>query len=209
MFGWLTPDAGTGAAICRPLTVPLEYLPAVNGALQQLLDTWNWEEHGNQTPDQAVATMQAMLDAFYTENCGMTQVYPEVINLWWRDATVLHGNPLLLTVTANQIDNHYYAQSAPGALDQCKMTVLLGAGTYKLVAIGGTSATGGLQTVKMDGATIGTLNWNGAVVWNVERTLTNIVIADDGLHTLDFIMPSSGSDFQARITRITLIKTGS
>ncbi len=60
---WLTPDDTPGAAICRPVYIPSgeAYEAALRGALLLLCDTFNWEEHGTQTPQDVSA---AFYDAF-------------------------------------------------------------------------------------------------------------------------------------------------
>lgn len=58
---WLTPSASESGLIGRSLLIPLEYLPAVGGALAALTEPANWERYGDITPEQAAERMAAML----------------------------------------------------------------------------------------------------------------------------------------------------
>jgi len=57
---WLTPDSAPGAVTCRPIFLPdgLEYQSAFYGAFLLLTQVFNWEKHGEQTPED-------VSDAFY------------------------------------------------------------------------------------------------------------------------------------------------
>jgi hypothetical protein len=65
-YAYLTPDAGDGTTVTRVLVIPLEYLPIVDGAIEVLTRPENWEEFGDQSADDAAATMQTMIDDYYT-----------------------------------------------------------------------------------------------------------------------------------------------
>jgi len=62
-LAWLTPEDAPGAAICRPVFIPagLEYEAAFRGAFLLLCESYNWEEHGTQTPDDAAGAFYAAL----------------------------------------------------------------------------------------------------------------------------------------------------
>jgi len=64
---YLTPETIPEGRACRALSIPLssEWLAIVSGALTELTKTYNWEQAGSVTVDEAVAAMQAMLDAYY------------------------------------------------------------------------------------------------------------------------------------------------
>lgn len=69
---WLTgtdPDPDT---ICRVLVIPdhLHYVSAVTGALLPLTDPANWEQFGDDTPDEAAALMAAMLADYVESDCS-------------------------------------------------------------------------------------------------------------------------------------------
>lgn len=73
MKAWLTPDSlPTGGDICRPLFIPddIYLLAAVNGALEELAKSYNWEQFGSITPEATAERMRDMLDAWYSQPCG-------------------------------------------------------------------------------------------------------------------------------------------
>lgn len=71
--GWLTPNEGATETVCRPLLIPLDdelfFLGAVNGALNELTKTYNWEAFGSMSPEDAAATMLAMYEVYISETC--------------------------------------------------------------------------------------------------------------------------------------------
>lgn len=71
---WLTPDENIDTiADCRSLAIPANYSHAVYGALKQLTQLWNWEEHGDDTAAEAVEKMASMLDG-WEDGCMFTGV---------------------------------------------------------------------------------------------------------------------------------------
>lgn len=69
---YLTPEELPEERDCRALFIPAssEWLAIVSGALTELLKTWNWEQQGSVTVDEAIAAMQEMIDLYYAGNCG-------------------------------------------------------------------------------------------------------------------------------------------
>lgn len=70
MRAWLTPETATGDFVCRRLSIPVELLGAVTGALQELTFEHNWEAFGAVTPADAAALMLDMLMS-YTQSEGV------------------------------------------------------------------------------------------------------------------------------------------
>jgi microcystin-dependent protein len=66
---WLTPDE-EGGSICRPLHIPMPFVPHVSGALLALCDEWNWEKFGDITVSDALLAMKGMVDEYYV-GCQM------------------------------------------------------------------------------------------------------------------------------------------
>lgn len=73
---YLTPDEIPEDDACRPLSIPAsaEWLAIVSGALTELTQTWNWEEFGSVTVDEAVARMQTMIDNYYADACNVCEL---------------------------------------------------------------------------------------------------------------------------------------
>jgi len=72
MRAYLTPDAGDGSTVARVLVVPIEYLPAFNGALGELARSYNWETYGDIDADQAAQDCEDILNAYYANGDGLT-----------------------------------------------------------------------------------------------------------------------------------------
>lgn len=67
---YLTPDSIPEGADCRTLLIPAssDWLAIVSGALTELVKTYNWAQFGSVTVEEAVNTMQVMIDQYY-EGC--------------------------------------------------------------------------------------------------------------------------------------------
>lgn len=64
MRAYLTPDTPTGEFACRSLSIPVEMLHIVTGALEILTNEWAYEEHGTMSPQDAAAAMLEMLNTY-------------------------------------------------------------------------------------------------------------------------------------------------
>lgn len=82
---YLTPDSVPEDGVCRPLFIPnsSDWLAIVSGAITELVKTWNWEQFGAVTVEEAVAAMQDMVDQYYAGGSCMSCaeiiacIYPE------------------------------------------------------------------------------------------------------------------------------------
>jgi len=65
---YLTPDELPEETACRSLSIPanVDWLAIVSGALTELTKTYNWQQRGAVTVDEAVEAMTAMIDAYYS-----------------------------------------------------------------------------------------------------------------------------------------------
>lgn len=68
---YLTPEEIPGDDDCRPLSIPAstEWLAIVSGALTELTKSWNWQQQGAVTVQEAVERMQAMVADYYNAGC--------------------------------------------------------------------------------------------------------------------------------------------
>lgn len=68
---YLTPDAPASGFVCRTLRIPNgeEFLAAVNGALLELCNHWNWEQFGALSPVDTAALFFTMYED-YRESRG-------------------------------------------------------------------------------------------------------------------------------------------
>jgi len=78
---YLTPDAPASGFICRRLLIPngVDWLALVNGALTELNKVYNFEEFGDQTPDDTVALFRIMTDDFALPGERTCRVIGEII----------------------------------------------------------------------------------------------------------------------------------
>ena len=77
---WLTPDAAAGFT-CRRLLIPSgrDWLAIVTGALNELIYAYNFEEYGDQTPDQTAAIFQVMFDQFCLDKDQECRLIGEIV----------------------------------------------------------------------------------------------------------------------------------
>jgi len=78
---YLTPDSIPEDGNCRPLFIPAstDWLAIVSGALTELVKTYNWQQEGAVTVDEAVEAMQLMIDMYYegcVDNCDVGEGLP-------------------------------------------------------------------------------------------------------------------------------------
>lgn len=85
MRAWLTPEAATGTYACRRLSIPVEMLHIVMGALEPLKYESNYEADGTMTPAQAAALMIEMLNTYETTEGECTM--PELGEVFWSAVT--------------------------------------------------------------------------------------------------------------------------
>lgn len=66
---WLTPDTPGAGFICRVLRIPnsVQCQAIVNGALDDLQNSWNFEQYGDLTPEQTAALFEAMYEDYRRE----------------------------------------------------------------------------------------------------------------------------------------------
>jgi len=71
-FAWLTPDDAPGELVCFQVWCPAgdEWEAALRGALVPLADTDNWEQKGDQTPEDCAAAFgDALAQTFEWQQC--------------------------------------------------------------------------------------------------------------------------------------------
>lgn len=72
---YLTPDEIPEDDYCRPLSIPYStaWLAIVSGALTELTKSWNWQQDGTVTVDEAVDRMNAMIADYYADVCSVCE----------------------------------------------------------------------------------------------------------------------------------------
>lgn len=72
---YLTPEA-EGGNVYRLLSIPSGFLSAVDGALAELANYWNWESFGALTPEQCAIRMLTLLEEYLANNMLIGMVVP-------------------------------------------------------------------------------------------------------------------------------------
>lgn len=67
---WLTPDSLPSGTNCFQVEIPdsVEFEAIFRGCLLLLLQTGNWEQYGDKTPDEVVEYLEPIITSF----CDMT-----------------------------------------------------------------------------------------------------------------------------------------
>lgn len=207
---YLTPNRGDGAAECRSISIPIEYLGIVSDALSQLILPEAWEADGDITVNDAIADMTTLLDQWYNGGC-MTIGFPNFFWMLWSEIEVIDGNANTLSLNASQILGHWFEQQPAAQNDKCQLVTSLPAGEYQLHMVGHTSSASGITTVKMDGTSLGTPDWYTASGgFNAKRSL-NFTVDIGGEKVFTFTMATknaSSSGYKQQVTYLYIIKTG-
>lgn len=125
------------------------------------------------------------------------QIYPKAGNFFLSDVRNTGSFPLgLPAADSNQVFNmHIFPGSNPPSTGaEFRGTMLLQAGTYTFKYIGLKNTTYGVGTVYLNGVSIGTINhYAASLQYNQTTTITGVVVATSGLHTIRHIITSAGA----------------
>lgn len=209
---WITPDATGGGNIARCLSVPPSLQPAVNGALQELLNEYNWEQVGNMTPAECVEAMTNVLSTYYESECDVPQTFPEFQHWLWTSGQLITGSSPTNEILSAQILNYSSFQGPPEVNDRIRFYAFLRSGTYTLKQIGRTDTASGIQHWIIDGVEQGeTVDKYAAVAANNAMSAINVYLLTDGFHELDCKMATknaSSTGYRNRVTFFDLRRTG-
>jgi len=209
---WLTPDEPGDVYVSRCISVPLNLLPALNGALDTLGQSYNWEAQGTMTPDEAADAYRVVLDAYYESECGVAQIFPISAFMFWNQGVITQGNALLYTVEARQAFLQYWNQNAPAINDTIVFDAVLQAGTYDLTMMGTKSNTQGIATWSVDDIEDAqTMDCYNASFLYSQQTTISVVVPTDGLHYFKCKMKAkhaSSSNYNNIATFLMLRRTG-
>lgn len=153
---YLTPNTLPADTLCRVLFIPndLSWLAQVTGALQELTFSYNWEQFGSVTPEQAAEAMRTMFDMFCFDE-GVCRVIGEIIcfagstspDARWLlcdGASVLRADyPDLFAVIGTTYGS---ADGSHFNLPDLRSRIPLGAGTGSGLSTYALGATGGEET---------------------------------------------------------------
>lgn len=179
---WLTPDAETGADVCRPLSIPPHFLPIVSTLLETLTDEWRWEDFGDQTPADCVVAMRAMLDTFYA-GCDV-RFTPSRFHLAWPEGvSASGGSGVEQWVASTASENNGAWRMNPAAIgDVITWKQPMRAGTYTAILHTLRRTNCGIIQLKVDASNQGSLDAYGTTLDNWVASLGTFTIADDGVH---------------------------
>ena len=211
MGKWLTPDAVEGAALCRPLNVPPQYLHLVSGCLELLSESWNWEQFGDVPVSTVIADMRTMIDDYYLGDCAMATPAPETALLLWDQGQIIAGGALIATFDAAQPMGLEWRQSPAVLDDKIGFRVSLAEGTYEVRLMCQQRSSSGIATVVLDDMEVDTIDLYNGTTQSNRNVLGEIVVAEGGVHQLDFYMHTknaSSSGYRADVTYIAIRRTG-
>lgn len=201
---WLTPDDETGAAICRPLSIPPAFLSIVSGLLETLTDEWRWQEFGDIAPADCVDAMRTMLDAFY-EGCPMTYT-PNRYTLDVLDFVKASGTADAFVGDSRFWKAGYYKSVTPANGDNWRSVLPLAAGSYHVAWLGIKDNLSGILQAKIDGVSKGTIDlYSGSAQFNTFATFGPFTLSEDAIVTLDIVVNgknASSTGYKAGITEI-------
>lgn len=209
---WLTPDSTGDSMVARCLNIPLSILPHVNGALETLRFSQNWEEQGDMSIEDTITLVEDMLIAYYeSEGCGMADTPREFFALW-AQGQIISGTAQIFSVLATQEYNGYWEQSTPAINDNIEFTAMLEEGTYDLTVLYRKSASNGIQHWLIDGVEDSqTIDcYSSSAVQNVETTIS-VQVVGSGLHTIQCKMSTknaSSSNYRNMVTYFKMHRTG-
>lgn len=130
---WLTPETAAGGNLCRRLSIPVELIHVITGALDQLTNAEAWEPYGTMTPDEAADLCAAMVDE-YLQSDGACMIGSIVAGIWeelpgnmlWCDGSEYNRVDYPLLYAA--IDSKYYTSEDTFQVPNLQSRFLVGAG---------------------------------------------------------------------------------
>lgn len=189
---YLTPNAPTGNS-GRVLVIPDTYAPTVNGALMELLTLYNWEEFGDDTPQDAVDRMQLMIDDYLRssieEFSGMAS--PITPHIWnYHQASAAPD----WTSLSSFRGGGYYASGNNAINGYIQWRVSFSAGDWMLYANVRKATNSGIAKVLIDGEEIGTMDlYNNALQESITTLLIEGVTAGNKIVKLLFDTKNASS----------------
>lgn len=113
--------------------------------------------------------------------------YPQIAGSLWYLGKVIAGSDLRHIINNRTIYYSYYEQEPPALNDEIEFQFYLKAGTYRLDVWGYGNKSQSLQTVFLNGVSVGTMDWYDSPEKPVSiRSINNVTVATDGLQSLRF-----------------------
>jgi hypothetical protein len=205
---YLTPNA-PGSTVGRILYVPNTYLPSVNGALYELAQSWNWEQFGTETVDNAVDAMLAMWEDYSVSNTDDFDSVgsPITLQMWAYSFAV---NPPVWASNTSQGYGGNWQNATPAQNDLVELVFWSRKAAYTLEILGITRNANGITTAFIDGVSKGTSDWYSSVATlNVKKSIS-LGNLTRGSHTLQLKMATKNAsstgyryDLSSLILRLT------
>jgi hypothetical protein len=201
---WITPDAPGDVTVSRCISVPINLLPALGGALDLLAESRNWEQIGTMSADDVADAFRVIIDAFYESEDCMAIAAPLEELVFWNQGIVLAGNALQTNLSASQAFGTFWRQNYAAINDERRFRVFLDEGDYNLTICAVKDTASGILTTQIgDVADDQTIDLYAAgQIFNFEATIT-VTIPSSGIHMIDFKVASknaSSSNYRANVT---------
>ncbi len=213
MNRWRTPPNLEGGLQCRPLSFPVALWPHVNGAIEELLNPFHWEQ------SDGGATIADVVSALYdsvTQFPGECPVIAEQSNiaLHWKQAMLIYplGGTEIWTGETLQEGGGYWRTSPAANGDEYSWGVELASGAYQMGLHAIKSTNSGIFAFRVDDTTnISTVDlYAASPVYNVVTWSDPFTISQSGLHTV--ILHCTGKNassggYRLNFTRLYVVKT--
>lgn len=150
MIAYLTPDALSGTVACRRLSIPVELLHLVSGAIEVLTRAESYEQHGTMTPQE---TADAMMQVFSTYQQSQGECVLSVGMVIFSAASVAPSGTLLCDgATYQRVDypELYSALDATFIVDADNFQVPDLDRVFIMGDIANAGETGGADSVTLD-----------------------------------------------------------
>jgi hypothetical protein len=178
-------------------------VPTVDGALNDLVDVYQWEKFGTMTPIEAVDACMSMILAYYDSEVTMPGTNIGSLPILANAGT---GSAIAITIASGQFQNGYYEWVTPAINNFLEWVIDVPKdGDLFLFILYSKRNQNGIMTFNWDGATVGTVDgYSSAATANNIATVA-VSSVTKGRHTLRMQTSSknaASSNYGIRLTSI-------
>lgn len=171
----MTPEAATGDTVCRRFSIPVELLPAVTGALEELTQKYNWQQFGTMTPTEAAAAALQVLNTYLTSEGECVSEISGVMHFYGSGP----GDDWLICDGSSYLREDY--PELYNRLDAISSTLILDADYFQVPDLIGRFIYGDFDTPNQEGgSTVHTLTTAQMPAHTHTEIVTGLVLAAVG-----------------------------
>jgi hypothetical protein len=172
------------------LIIPIEYVPAVSGAILELAQFYNWEQFGNITPDEAADAMGDMWENYVNSIAG-EDINGQQVNLPIHQP--LASTPGWAFASGSRWLGGYWSTGSSAQNNGVSWSFYLNKATWRLTLFGGRTTGSGIAHLYLNGVAIGTIDAYGAGDSNHIFPYVDFEVSEPGLQTLAIVMESKNA----------------